>query len=110
MNLALALNGWWIDQLRLMSRPTLAKSKKQARDIAARFKEGTLAPETPRRTCVKPAIPHLRILHSKGWTLRPAAAHLGVSFQHLHEVLRGSRASRSLAGRVAKLPVRKETL
>jgi hypothetical protein len=47
-------------------------------------------------------------LRRKGWTLRPAARHLGVSLNHLYQVLKGRRFSRSLLARVAALPVRKE--
>jgi hypothetical protein len=53
-------------------------------------------------------IPHLRGLHAKGWTLRTAAPMLGVTAQHLNEVLRGRRHSRSLLSRLASMPVRKD--
>jgi hypothetical protein len=45
-------------------------------------------------------------LRAKGWTLRPAAALLGVHWTHLNRVLRGERHSASLLRRVESLPNR----
>lgn len=47
-------------------------------------------------------------LRAKGWTMRPAAALLGVHWSHLHRVLSGERHSRSLLSRVEQLPKRKQ--
>lgn len=51
-------------------------------------------------------VDHSRLerLHSKGWTLRPAAARLGVHWTHLHYVLTGKRSSKSLTRRIEALP------
>ena len=43
-------------------------------------------------------------LLSKGWSLRAAAARLGVHFGHLHKVLQGERASRRLIAAILSLP------
>lgn len=45
-------------------------------------------------------------LRAKGWTLRPAAKHLGVNFTHLHRVLTGERHSASLLRKIETLPAR----
>lgn len=58
---------------------------------------------TTKRT---PGPAHLAELRAKGWNLRPAARHLGVSLTHLHAVLSGDRHSRRLLSRVAQLPSR----
>lgn len=55
---------------------------------------------------IKPVHPSLAELRAKGWTLRPAAKHLGVNFTHLHRVLTGERHSASLLRKIAKLPHR----
>ena len=49
---------------------------------------------------------HRDILRSKGWTLRPAAAELGVHWTHLGKVLAGKRHSQSLIRRAASLPAK----
>lgn len=49
---------------------------------------------------------HLAELRAKGWTLRPAARELGVTFNHLNEVLRGRRESRRILAAVKTLPDR----
>lgn len=43
-------------------------------------------------------------LRAAGWTYRTAAAHLGISYQHISYVLNGQRSSRSLLARLQKLP------
>jgi len=109
MTHALALNSWWIDQLRRASRPVLIKARKQAKDIAAHFEAGTLVPKIQGRYISEwPDTPHLRELHDKGWSLRQAAAYLGITFQHLHKVLQGARTSASLLKRVSELPAIEE--
>jgi hypothetical protein len=48
-----------------------------------------------------------RNLKSKLWSYRSAAPLLGVSYQHLCEVLQGRRTSRRLLRKVMALPDRK---
>jgi transcriptional regulator with XRE-family HTH domain len=45
-------------------------------------------------------------LKAKGYSLRTAAAALGVDFSHLHRVLKGERESASLLRRAQALPKR----
>jgi len=45
-------------------------------------------------------------LKSRNWSYRAAAPQLGVSYQHLSEVLNGRRQSRRLLARVMGLPER----
>lgn len=47
-----------------------------------------------------------RELKSKGWSYRSAAPLLGVTYQHLCEVLQGRRTSRRLVAKIASLPNR----
>jgi hypothetical protein len=44
--------------------------------------------------------------YAGGWSYRSAAPHLGVSYQHLCQVLNGERLSRRLTAAVSKLPTR----
>jgi lambda repressor-like predicted transcriptional regulator len=44
--------------------------------------------------------------HGMGWSYRSAAPHLGVSYQHLCQVLTGDRQSRRLIAAVLQLPTR----
>lgn len=56
------------------------------------------------------SVPHSTLrdtFAAKGWTLRTAAARLGVNHAHLYRVLQGERHSASLVARVQKLPARK---
>lgn len=45
-----------------------------------------------------------RSLHKRGWSYRRAAPVLGVSYQHLSEVLNGKRQSRRLLAKIDQLP------
>lgn len=47
-------------------------------------------------------------LKNRGWSYRRAAPLLGVSYQHLSDVLNGKRHSRSLLRRIKDLPRCKE--
>ena len=49
-----------------------------------------------------------RLIKARGWSYRRAAPVLGVTYQHLSEVLNGRRASRRLLSRIASLPVSPE--
>jgi hypothetical protein len=49
-----------------------------------------------------------RSLKSKGWKYRTAAPYLGVTYQHLSEVLNGKRQSRRLISAIQDLPPTKE--
>lgn len=49
-----------------------------------------------------------RTLKTRGWSYRRAAPLLGVSYQHLSEVLNGKRASLRLLSKIATLPAQKE--
>ena len=44
--------------------------------------------------------------HAMGWSYRSAAPQLGVSYQHLCQVLTGDRQSRRLIAAVLQLPTR----
>ena len=57
-------------------------------------------------SAIKPKASLLKSLRAKGWTLRPAAKHLGVNFTHMHRVLTGERHSASLARKIENLPIR----
>lgn len=48
-------------------------------------------------------------LKTNGWSYRRAAPRLGVTYQHLSEVLNGTRTSNSLLVRVQKLPAAKKS-
>jgi hypothetical protein len=45
-----------------------------------------------------------RSLKSKGWTYRTVAPYLGVTYQHLSEVLNGKRQSRRIITKIPQLP------
>lgn len=47
-----------------------------------------------------------RHFHAHGWSYRSAAPVLGVSYQHLSQVLNGERQSRRLINAVLSLPHR----
>lgn len=55
-------------------------------------------PETTTRRAAK------RALKTKGWSYRRAAPVLGVTYQHLSEVLNGNRESQRLLARISSLP------
>ena len=57
----------------------------------------------------KPPTRQKAMLRDKGWSLRAAAPHLGVSHIHLHYVLNGVRQSRRLLSAVEALPNRDKT-
>lgn len=48
-----------------------------------------------------------RTLKTSGWSYRRAAPVLGVSYQHLSEVLNGRRQSRRLLAKIGTLPTQK---
>ena len=51
-----------------------------------------------------------RTLKLNGWSYRAAAPVLGVSYQHIAQVLTGRRESRRLLAAIAALPNRKEVV
>lgn len=64
------------------------------------------APSTSRRL-PRPVAAARRHFHAGGWSYRAAAPLLGVSYQHLCQVLNGERQSRRLIAAVNTLPPRK---
>ena len=63
------------------------------------------APSTTRRF-PRPVQAARKHFHAAGWSYRAAAPQLGVSYQHLAQVLTGDRQSRRLLAAVLQLPIR----
>jgi hypothetical protein len=85
----------------LTYRQRKAAAKRLLRQRSASLAATDTTSDTP-----APDADHMAALHAKGWTLRPAAKLAGVSFNHLHRVLRGERHSASLLRRIHALPHR----
>ena len=63
------------------------------------------APTKPRKLSPKVAAARSHF-YARGWSYRAGAQQLGVSYQHLCEVLTGKRESRRLIAAVLALPPR----
>jgi len=57
---------------------------------------------------MKAYISEKAILKKKGWSYRSAGPVLGVTYQHLSEVLNGKRSSLRLLRKIRTLPARRE--
>lgn len=64
------------------------------------------APHKPRRRLPDSVVSARRHFYEAGWSYRAAAPLLGVSYQHLCQVLTGDRQSRRLTAAILQLPKR----